>query len=184
MWIRAEYVRFKLYLDKTENIPIVVTGQPGIGESNSDCIIRINYMKVKPVCLNISLRIAFVNKNQSSGIMPGGFWNLFEDGQVYLVDEAVVKKDPDMLRLEHKNELLKDLWILTDSKDAEQEIPRWVTERGLIPKFVFASSPIETRWKKARQGGFWPGVVYMNPWSREEARLLYVIVKLTYILWY
>lgn len=50
-------------------------------------------------------------------IKQGGFLNLFKQGQVYLVNEAVLKRSPRLLR--GKQNELKDLWILMDSRDSQ-----------------------------------------------------------------
>ncbi|KAL9039667.1 MAG: hypothetical protein Q9180_002391 [Flavoplaca navasiana] len=51
------------------------------------------------------------------------------------------------------------------------EIPRWSYE---IPgaKVIYTSSPDQSRWKKLRQEEYYPHVLIMNPYTRNEALLL------------
>ena len=108
---------------------------------------------------------------------------LFDQGEVFYVSRELMEKDPDHLRF--KRNLRSDLWILMDSTGCQGPdfmIPPWIHNMGLIPKFIFASSLIPRRRGHVQQNKFWLNLIYMNPWSPEEARLLYVETHTNWLL--
>ena len=171
MWVRAEYIRFKDYIENEGESQIVITGQPGIGKTwMLRYLLEDRLRQAKPVLYCVTL-------DHSS------YW-LFDKGQVYEIPISKIEGNPGYLEREELPEGSQDMWILMDSKKKERwevtrgnergEIPRWVSANELPSKFVFASSPQYERWNRNEQDSSWfkPEVIYMNPWSQEEARLL------------
>ena len=100
------------------------------------------------------------------------YFHLFVDGKVYRVDEDYLKRNPTVLH----DDKCAGLWILIDPAHYPPDgiIPVHLSNGGVEGKVIFTSSPQTKRWRKGRQLGFDPNVIYMNPYSEAEARLLYV----------
>ncbi|KAL9635503.1 MAG: hypothetical protein Q9204_002602 [Flavoplaca sp. TL-2023a] len=96
---------------------------------------------------------------------------------IYMVplnDSEDKPKNYEAFQLPKFADHFEDLWVLLDANDYEVEIPRWSYE---IPgaKVIYTSSPNHSRWKKLRQEEYYPRVLIMNPYTRNEALLLAIL---------
>jgi len=150
LWIRPDYVRIYDALHRDYPLPMVrtgktpcavLTGQPGVGKS-----VWIWYAARRRMAAKEPFLIYYGSKLR-----------LFVEEGVY--DVPYGWKNDDFQYF---------MWTFVDSDESPEGIPsRFV--RLSTPLFViFATSPVEKRWKRLNKTMEEPKIIIMNPWSKSE----------------
>ena len=93
LWVRAEYIRIMRYLENTNNRPVIITGQPGIGILSCFSVVPTNHYKGKPGCSGSLLYTGFV------GNYPSFFMQEDAISFIYLMSKRSTASRTDILKL-------------------------------------------------------------------------------------
>jgi len=174
IWARAEYIRIYDYLEEHYSNAViakaspgaVLTGQPGIGEfahHRHHRSVHVSCKKGKSFWIYYALRRYLAERKPVIWLLQGIAYFFIGEG-VYVVPKNF---PPGAFKCFVRT--------LVDSDESKDGIPSHLIYHGTSLFVIYSTSPAKERWSRMEKTVNDVTVFVMNPWTRREIHLAWVI---------